>query len=301
MIEVAGNTDYIQSFQVEGQGGGAALRGRMVRVGPALCQALGRHDYPSVVFQLLAETVVLSLILSSTLKYQGVFTLQTKSEGPIKTLMADVTHNQGFRCYANVDEEKLAAVLKNDASPSLMGLLGPGYLSFNVDQGPDMEPYQGITELKGSTLVDCAHHYFQQSEQLRTAVVALAENRGQVAGALMIQQLPLNENLPDLVSDSEENWRRAVTLMSTVTARELLDEGLPAEDLLFRLFHEDGVRLFDRETISNVCRCSEAKIRQTLLSFDPQELEDLYENNSIEVVCEFCKTQYNFSHEDMVV
>jgi molecular chaperone Hsp33 len=301
MIDATAHSDFIQSFQVEGHGNGPALRGRMVRAGSALCQALGRHDYPPVVSRLLAETVVLSLILSSTLKYQGVFTLQTKSDGPIKTLMADVTRNGVFRCYASFDEGKLDAVLANDEAPSLMRLLGPGYLSFNVDQGPNMEPYQGLTELTGGTLVDCAHHYFQQSEQLRTAVVALAEDRGQLAGALLIQQLPLEDNRFGDDNDGDENWRRAVTLMSTVTARELLDDGFPAENLLFRLFHEDGVRLFDREPVSNQCRCSEAKIRQTLLSFAAKELEDLYEDDAIHVVCEFCKTQYNFSHEDMVI
>lgn len=295
------NTDYIQSFQVEGQGDKPALRGRLVRVGPALRQALAGHDYPPIVLKLLAETVVLSLILASTLKYQGVFTLQTKSDGPIKTLMADVTRNRGFRCYANVDEDKLAQVLADDDSPSLIGLLGPGYLSFSVDQGPNTEPYQGLTELTGSTLADCAHHYFQQSEQLKTAVVALAEERGQVGGALMIQQLPLDESQPEHISDAQENWRRAVSLMSTVTPRELLDDDLSGEDLLYRLFHEDGVRLFDTTPLRNECRCSKARLRQTLLSFGPKELEGLYENNVIQIVCEFCKSQYDFSREDMVI
>ena len=294
-------TDFIQPFQVEGQENGIALRGRMVRLGPALCQALAGHNYPPVVSRLLGETVAVALTLASSLKYQGVFILQTKSDGPIKTLMADVTSTGGFRCYAIFDEEQLSEVMAQNPEhePSLMRLLGAGYLAFSVDQGQDMERYQGLTELAGTSLADCAHQYFQQSEQLNTAMVVLAEEQGQVSGTLMIQQLPPEGGLANDASDSEEDWRRAVTLMSSVTARELLDDGLPAADLLFRLFHEDGVRLYDSSVVRNECRCSEIKVRQTLVSFSIEEVEDLYENNTISVVCEFCKTGYHYNREDM--
>ena len=298
--ELTGNIDFIQSFQIEGQKNGTALRGRLTRLGPTLKKALSGHDYPPIVSRLLSETVVVALILANSLKYEGVFILQTKGDGPIKTLMADVTSAGSFRCYASFDEDQLKGVLAEEEEPSLMRLLGAGYLAFSVDQGPDTERYQGLTELVGSSLADCAHQYFQQSDQLNTAMVVLSEASGQVAGALMIQQLPSETGQVTDPEELEEDWRRAVALMSSVKPRELLDDDLPSTDLLYRLFHEDGVRLFDINEIRNECRCSETKVRQTLVSFSDEELGDLYENDKISVVCEFCKTGYYFSREDMV-
>ena len=299
MTEITAHTDFIQPFQVEGQENGVALRGRMVRLGPSLNQALAGHDYPSVVSRLLGETVAVALILASSLKYEGVFILQTKSDGPISTLMADVTSAGDFRCYAIFDEQKLSEIMAQEGEPTLMRLLGVGYLAFSVDQGQDTERYQGLTELAGTSLADCAHQYFQQSEQLSTAMVAMAEEQGQVSGALMIQQLPNESGVVKDDEISEEDWRRAVALMSSVSPRELLDDDLPAADLLFRLFHEDGVRLYDASPVQNKCRCSESKVRQTLASFSSEEMEGLYEYNKISVVCEFCKTGYHYSREDM--
>ncbi len=297
-------TDFIQSFQVEGEGNRedkVALRGRMTRLGPELNKAFERQNYPAMVSKLLGETVAVSLILASSLKYEGVFVLQTKGDGPISMLMADVTSEGSFRSYAIFDQEKLDAVLAKNEAPSLLQLLGAGYLAFSVDQGPDTERYQGITELTGASIADCAHQYFQKSEQLKTAMVVMAEASGQVAGALMIQQLP-SDGTPaaDAASEEvEEDWLRAVTLMSSVKANELLDDDLASEDLLYRLFHEDGVRVFDVEPVINKCRCSEDKVRQTLVAFSAEEVDSLYENDKISVVCEFCKIGYYYSREDM--
>ncbi|MBT6827468.1 MAG: molecular chaperone Hsp33, partial [Rhodospirillales bacterium] len=259
-------TDSVQHFQVEGPG----LRGRMVRIGPALGQALDAHGYPDAVARLLGETVAVTVALASALKYDGVFTLQAIGDGAVQTLMADITSDGAFRCYARFDDDKLDEVLKNDADPSLPRLMGAGHLAFTVDQGADTERYQGITELTGSTLADCAHHYFRQSEQLQTAMVVMCDPDVRSAGAIMLQQLPEeNERPVDLGEEVEESeeWRRAVILMSSLKSSELLDDTLPPSDLLFRLFHEDGVRLFDANHIRNQCRCSEQKVRGTLKSF----------------------------------
>lgn len=292
-------TDSLEVFQIEGQSFGADLRGRMVRIGPALKQALEGHNYPPVVARLLGETVAVSLMLASSLKYDGVFVLQTKSEGPIKTLMADVTSAGDFRCYANFDQEQLDAVLEGEEEPTLMRLLGPGYLAFSVDQGPDTERYQGLTELTGTSLADCAHQYFSQSDQLKTAMVVMAEERGQIAGALMIQQLPHDAKHHDEQESVEEDWHRAIALMSSVTARELLDDGLPPAELLYRLFNQDGVRMFESRTLCNKCRCSQAKVSGALISFSEEEREGLFEDDKISVVCEFCQTGYSFSRDDV--
>ncbi len=285
-------SDCVQHFQVEGPG----LRGRMVRVGPELEKALLPHDHPLAVAKLLGETVAVALILSSSLKYEGIFTLQIKGDGPIATLMADVTSAGAFRCYASYDVEKLDALHASDNTPSLPRYLGAGHLAFTVDQGEDMERYQGITELTGASLTDCAHQYFQQSEQLQTAMIALADDDGRSAGALMVQQLP---DAPGVDHDDDEDWRRTVVLMSSVTSAELLDHALNPADLLYRLFHEDGVRLYDADGVRNECRCSDKKVSSTLRSFPRAEVEDLREDGVVRVTCEFCKTDYVFGDNEL--
>lgn len=282
------SVDMVQPFQIEGPG----LRGRMVRVGPALKQALTAHDYPDVVAKLLAETVATALILASSLKYDGIFTLQISGDGPIGTLMADVTSDGAFRCYAGFDADRLDAVDDKNADASLPHYLGAGHMAFTVDQGPDTERYQGVTELSGASMVDCAHNYFRQSEQLQTTIVIHTDIENTMAGALMIQQLP--ERKPDLDDEAEENWRRAVVLMSSIKNDELLDESLAPGDLLYRLFHEDGVRLYDQHSIRNECRCSIKKVEQTLKSFPRTEIEDMKEDGVVRVTCEFCKTDYTY-------
>ncbi|NQV45133.1 MAG: Hsp33 family molecular chaperone HslO [Rhodospirillales bacterium] len=287
----SGSVDLIQPFQVEGPG----LRGRMVRIGPSLKKALTPHDYPAIVAELLGQTVATALILASSLKYDGIFTLQTSSDGPIGTLMADVTSEGAFRCYARYDADKVSAATDENPVASLPHYLGAGHMTFTVDQGPDTERYQGVTELTGASMVDCAHTYFRQSEQLQTAMVILADANTAMAGAVMIQQLPEQKNLMD-EDDEDENWRRAVALMSSVKQEELLDAGLKPSELLFRLFHEEGVRLFDPQSIRNECRCSYKKVEQTLKSFPRADIEEMQEQGVVSVTCEFCKTDYNFDH-----
>lgn len=283
-------TDCVQHFQVEGPG----LRGRLVRVGSALQQALEPHHYPETVERLLGETVAVTITLASALKYDGIFTLQAVGDGAIKTLMADVTSGGAFRCYARFDEDMLTTTLEAETTPSLPRLMGAGHLAFTVDQGADTERYQGITELTGSTLADCAHHYFRQSEQLQTAMVSMYNPTTRVSGAIMVQQLPETPVAPGEEGEETEDWRRAVILMSSIKSSELLDETLPPSDLLFRLFHEDGVRLFDTHTVRNQCRCSENKVRGTLKSFPRVEIDDMNEDGIVTVTCEFCKTGYAF-------
>jgi len=279
--------DVIQPFQAEGAG----VRGRFVRVGPSLEKALKAHDYPIAVGNLLGETVATTLILASSLKYDGVFTLQTSSDGPIGTLMADVTSDGAFRCYASFDADRVDDVTKENPNASLPHFLGTGHMAFTVDQGPDTERYQGITEISGGSMVDCAHAYFRQSEQLQTAMAISADASSFVAGAIMVQRLPDHRGHED---DADEDWRRTVALMSSVTPEELLDAQLNPGELLYRLFHEEGVRLFDQQVVRNECRCSAQRVERTLKSFPRSEIESMREEDVVRVTCEFCKTDYIF-------
>jgi molecular chaperone Hsp33 len=282
--------DLIQPFKIEGQ----AVRGRLVRLGPLIDTVLDRHRYPPAVAELLAETVALAAALAGALKYEGVFTLQTKGDGPIRLMVADVTSDGDVRGYAQFDAERLAAVTGNGEPLSVPKLLGAGYLAFTVDQGSHTERYQGIVELIGATLADCVHHYFRQSEQL-DAVVKVAAGRatgGWRAGALMLQRLPPSAGAAD---DVEDGWRRTLAFMASSTPDELLDAQLAPNDLLYRLFHEDGVRVFATADLRAGCRCSRQRVERVLRSLPDDELEAFKVDGMISVTCEFCSASYGFT------
>ncbi|MGE0120882.1 MAG: Hsp33 family molecular chaperone HslO [Dongiaceae bacterium] len=289
--------DLIQPFKIEGQ----AVRGRLVRLGPLIDAVLERHRYPRIVAERLGELVALAAALAGALKYDGVFTLQTKGDGPIGLMVADVSSGGDVRGYAQFDAEKLAALAVGEGGPpSVPRLLGAGYLAFTVDQGAHTERYQGIVELIGATLADCVHHYFRQSEQL-DAVVKVAAGRmpdGWRAGALMLQRLPPSAGAADAV---EDEWRRTLAFMASSTPDELLDAGLTPNQLLYRLFHEDGVRVFATAGLRPGCRCSRARVERVLLSLPADELETFKIDGKIVVTCEFCSASYDFTDEQIAV
>lgn len=294
-LQTLNNIDIAQTFQIEG----LDVRGRLVRLGPALDQVLDAHGYPDAVSVMLAETLTLAVTLASALKYDGIFTLQVQSDGPISLLVADITSDGAVRGYARFDEERVAAVADEvlSGAPSVPRLLGNGHLAFTVDQGQDMERYQGIAELDGATLSDCAHHYFRNSEQLDTAIFLTSrfiEGHGMVAGALMVQRMPQQNSHAE---PDEDGWRRTVAVLASLTAQELLDPDLDHDALLFRLYHEDGVRAYEAHKLFHRCRCSRDKVAGTLKSFPRAEIVD--DNGASQVVCEFCKADYTFSAADL--
>jgi molecular chaperone Hsp33 len=298
--------DLIQPFQIDP----FALRGRLVRLGPAIDHILSQHAYPEPVAAMLGEAITLAVLLAGALKYDGVFTLQTKGDGPIRLIVADVSTDGAVRGYAQYDEAKLdAATGGGAASPGLSvpRLLGSGYIAFTVDQGEDTDRYQGIVELSGATLADCAQHYFRQSEQIQAGIklaVARAEPRTEQdpagpgaawrAGGLMLQRVPPEGGYGVIADDVEDGWRRTMVLMSSATADELVDPGLTPHRLLFRLFHEDGVRVYDTHPLAARCRCSRERIETILRAFPADELDDMAKDRVTTVTCEFCSTRYTF-------
>jgi molecular chaperone Hsp33 len=283
--------DIVQPFQIDA----SHLRGRLVRVGPVLDEILSKHAYPEPVARLLGETITLAITLAGALKYEGIFTLQTKGDGPISLMVADVTSTGDIRGYAQFDAERLAGADIGSAAP-VPALLGTGYLAFTVDQGEHTERYQGIVELSGETLSEGIQHYFRQSEQLDTGIkVAVAfTDLGWRGGALMLQRLPEDQVQQTLGSDVADDWRRAMVLMGTCTDQEMLDPNLPANDLLFRLFHEDGVRVWAPTNLNASCRCSRDRVATVLASLPRDEIADLKVNGNVEVTCEFCNSTYTF-------
>ncbi len=283
--------DCIQPFQIEAPG----VRGRLVRLGPALASVLDGHGYPPAVARLLAEALALAAVLASGLKYEGVFTLQIHGDGPIGLLVADLTSDGALRGYARFDAQRLDGVGIGGGDAPVPRLLGAGHMAFTVDQGPETDRYQGITPLEGATLTDCAHTYFRQSEQLQTAIVLAATDMlgaSPRAAALMIQRLPTSLRIDP---EADDDWRRAVILASSVTPGELLDPALNANAVLFRLFHEDGVRVFRRRPLMHRCRCSRERVSRTLASFPREEVAAMADDDGlIRVTCEFCRALYVF-------
>jgi molecular chaperone Hsp33 len=297
--------DYLRPFQIEGM----TVRGRLVRLGPALHEILSRHGYPDLVSHLLGEAVALSSALAGALKFDGVFTLQTKGDGPLSAMVADVKSPGDLRGYAKFEPEAIAA-FEADARPSIPRILGGGHIAFTVDQGADTERYQGIVALEGQSLADCAHNYFRESEQIDTAIVLACgrhpdSNSASGAwrgGAIMLQRLP--EGDPSLLARgveverdevSEDDWRRVVTMLASTKDSELLDPELPGDDLLFRLFHEDGVRIFEPTGLRPGCRCSPERAERILAQLPPHELPGLALDNALIVTCEFCNASFTFT------
>jgi molecular chaperone Hsp33 len=287
--------DLVQPFQIEA----TSLRGRLVRLGAVVDTILTAHAYPEPVATLLGEAIVVAIILAGALKYEGVFTLQTKGDGPVRLLVADVTSAGAVRGYAQYNEALLAKV----TSPSVPRLLGAGHIAFTVDQGERTDRYQGIVELQGATLAECAHHYFRQSEQLqagiKTAIGRDPASGAWRAGGIMLQRLPAHGLDAFAREAQEDGWRRAMVLMSSSTAGELLAPDLSPRDLLFRLFHEDGVRVFDAHGVAAKCRCSRQRIERILRQLPEADNAEIVQDAEISVTCEFCNTRYAFARDEI--
>jgi len=301
--------DTVLPFEV----GSLDLRGRLTRLGPALDELLDKHAYPAPVAKLLGEAIVLTTLLGSALKFDGRFILQTQTDGPVSFLIVDFQAPDRIRAYARFDKDKLAPGLDSGA------LLGHGHLAMTIDQGPDMSRYQGLVALEGGNLEDAAHEYFLRSEQIPTRVrLAVGEEwRGGDgvkhhwrAGGMLLQflpQAPDRARQPDLhpgdapegseahVVAEDDAWVEGQSLIATVEDLELIDPDLSGERLLYRLFHERGVRVFSALPLRAQCSCSRDAVSGMLNSFTPTDRAEMVKDGKVVVTCEFCSTVYEFT------
>lgn len=287
----------------------AGMLGRLVRLGSVVDTILSRHDYPEIVSTTLAEAVVLTALLGAVMKGEGRFTLQTRGDGAIRFLVVNYDTPSKLRAYASFD----AARVTDGAAPS-MPILGDGHLAFTIDPGGTKERYQGIVPLAGDTLTEAVQTYFRQSEQLPT-YVRVAVGRERIAGSgqarwrwrasgLLVQYVPKLGGTPPPPADDDEDhvfgeddedWNRVRILASTAEDHELLDPLLTPHRLLYRLFHEDGVRAEPDVAMSSVCSCSRERVGAFIESFKPSDLDDMREaDGRIHIRCEFCTTDYVF-------
>jgi molecular chaperone Hsp33 len=291
--------------------------GRVIRLGSVVDTILGRHAYPEPVSHALGEALALTGMLGSALKDDAKLILQTKSDGPLDFLVADFVQPGGkLRGYANFDKGN-AALADARGRGDQGKLLGRGHVAMTIDPGGGRDSYQGIVPLANEPLVTAADTYFRQSEQIPTFIrLAVARHYGPAggggartarwrAGGLLIQQLAREGGKRELEGeahdvglegDDDENWNRARHLAMTVEDHELLDPMLSPERLLYRLFHEEGVRVVPATELVEACRCSRERIEMYLQRFGAEELADLHEpDGSIAVTCEFCSRKYAFA------
>jgi molecular chaperone Hsp33 len=294
------------------------LRGRLTRLGPALDDVLAKHDYPPAVGKLLGEAIVLTTLLGSSLKFDGRFILQTQTDGPVSFLIVDFQAPDRLRAYARFDAGRLKEGLDSGA------LLGKGHLAMTIDQGPDMSRYQGLVALDGGSLEDAAHEYFLRSEQIPTKVrIAVGEEwRGGEgggpkhrwrAGGILLQFLPkaperarqadlhpgdAPEGSVTHTVEEDDAWVEGQSLIGTVQDIELIDPDLSGERLLYRLFHERGVRVFPPLPLRAQCSCSREAVAAMLASFAPNDRADMVKDGKVVVTCEFCSSVYQFTPQE---
>jgi len=279
------------------------VRGRLIRLGPLADALLTRHDNHPAVTRLAGQSLALTAALSGALKFRGSFSLQAKGDGPVPMLLADCTDTGALRGYARAHADKLDALLATSPTPAADELLGGGYLAFTVDQGPDQHRHQGIVTIEGANLAEMALHYFRTSEQIRCMVHLACEptDAGWRAGALILEKVAGAGGIdPALDADAqEESWRTATMLAATLNDAELLDDALPAETLLYRLFHTEGVAVDRARALSYGCRCSRARLSGILESFSTDDLDHMAVDGDIVMTCEFCNFDFRFNRDEV--
>jgi molecular chaperone Hsp33 len=292
--------DFVLPFDLPDVG----LRGRLVRLDVASARALSSHKLPEVAARVAGETLALAALLGTSLKLDGRLTVQTKSDGPLDLVTADYygAHDDkpiGLRGYARADEERLDAL---SAPLQFDALAGDGVMAITIEPRLDGKTYQGIVELSPAGIAASAETYFAQSEQLPTVVrltaaplytpgVPFAAWR---AGGIMLQATPEGRG-------SEDDWERLASFLATVEDIELVDIALPAETLLWRLFHEDEARVLPAERIEFRCGCDITRISAVLQRYSDADRQGLADGDGIiRARCEFCGKTHEIAPSDLV-
>ena len=293
--------DACQPFIVAG----GAVRGRLVRLSGVVDRILSRHQDPTAVGEVLAEAMIATVALASGLKYDGIFTFQVRSDGPVHTLVVDVTSAGALRACATYDGERVAQVTAAGRPEHLQPhLLGAGHLTFTVDQGPDTDRYQGVIELTGGALADSVHEYFRQSEQVASILkLAVAPPSSGIPGwraaGLLLQRMPLSGD--QIAEDVDDMWRTAAIFLGSATSTELFDETIGPERLVRRLFGTLGCATTSPKSYRDECRCSRTRSERIVASFPAHEIKSYADNGIIRLTCEFCGADYAFTEDEIEV
>lgn len=294
MSDQAPIEDLMTPFMLEG----GQVRGRMVRLGNAASTILARYDYPPHVVRMLGELLAVVAMLSANLKQEGIFTVQVRGRGLVPLMVVDAIYGGGIRGYAEVSPEADSAI-RGLSAYSPQALVGEdAYLAITLDPGVGMQRYQGIVALEGDSIAAALTNYFTQSEQLEVEVkLAVSDQAPHQVGGVMIERMPGVSG--DVDETNLESWRYGRAMIGTVTPAELLDPLLDAPTLLYRLFHEEGVRVFPAHLFSVGCRCSRARIKDLLMSMTPTDRADMIVDGAASVHCQFCNKTERFKPKDI--
>jgi len=272
------NSDQIQRFIFEG----TDVRGAIVQLDRSFFELLGRHEYPSAVANLLGEALAAACLMSTSLKFDGVLSLQARGDQGLRVLQAESAQSFHVRGIARYNAEALEDV----EATTFRDLLGEGVMALTLEPANGAH-YQGIVPLEGDTLAECLASYFEQSEQLATRFWLFTQ--GERCAGLMLQQLP-SQQVPD-ADERDEQWQHLLHLASTITEKELL--ALPVQTILHRLFNQETVRVFDPAAVQFRCGCSHDRILRALAMLPREELQSmLEEDGEARANCEFCHAAY---------
>lgn len=285
-----------------------AFRGRIVRLDNVLQEIFSHWVYPDNVASAVAETTALGVILASLMKFEGLFTLQMQGNGPISVLVTDVTSAGKVRSCAKYDAEAIANAQglrktegEIEATPHW---LGQGNLIFTIDQGKKMDMYQGIVDLQGKNLSECALRYFKNSEQIDTHLQLFVQKREEKwqAGGILIQKMPRGGGQEKNLTEEEvaELWNEDKILLDSLKQEEIFSSELSLEDILYRLFHEHNVRVAKASEYSFGCRCNREKLQSTLSAMKEEDVNDMVEDGKITATCNFCGQVYSFDKSELL-
>lgn len=294
-------TDFIQPFLIDH----SAIRGRLVRLDAVIDTILRAHDYPRILSRHLGEQIVLAALLSATLSGDGILTVQARGDGPVRFTVVDVLAGGIIRGYADADSRALAA-FKGKRKVKIRDLMGKGHLAVTLDPGESAERYQGIVELTGDSMSDVFRGYFLQSQQAEIAIHVTVRppdktHKNWRAGGIIIERMPLeggheSESTP---AEQDELWTRTQLFMKTLKDEELLDPAITPQNLLYRLFGEDGVWVYKLQPLHSGCRCSRERVETVLHSVPEPELLSMLEDDKITIHCQFCNKREIFTRDDL--
>ena len=285
--------NHIIPFQL----GGNRVRGSIVRLGTAVSDIIKRHKYPQNIESLLADTLTITACLGSRMKHDGVFTIQAKGTGEVHTLFSDVTNNGFLRGYVGFNTD--LSIQDKD----LISLMVSGHITFTLDQGKYSKRYQGIVALEDKSISKSAELYFNNSEQLETKFVVFNNYDSECSskeklfpsGLIMLQKLPNKTDMDE--EENKEVWENSLNFLSTLKKEECLSVSLTSRDILFRLFNEVGVTVYDEIVVQDKCRCSKEKVELAIKKLNKDELNEIAdEKGNIKVICEFCKMERSFNY-----
>ena len=296
-LSTSAHLDLAVGFSIPGR----STRGRIVRLGPLLDQVLAAHAYPAPIARLLSEALTLTALLGAMLKDAGgQLTLQAQTEAGIIDLLVCDYRGGELRGYVRFDRVRLAEA---PILPSLFALFGKGYLAITFDQAVSGERYQGIVPLEGASLADAAQSFFSQSEQIPSLVRLAVNDTGHIAGGILLQHLPEGEEGRERLHTRLDHpeWDHVRILAETIKAGELVDQALPIETLLWRLFHEEEeIRVTATTALHKGCRCDPQHVRQVIARFDSSERRAMAdEDGLITVDCEFCSRAFSIKLSDL--